>query len=72
MPSVAWIYAAMLAWFCSAVDTRDAVWLEHQRDAFMEVAGPHLRRAMATLRFTVQRTRDTLRLRRSAIYEHGG
>jgi hypothetical protein len=35
---------------------RDAVWMEEHRTSFMEVAGPHLRRIFATLRYTVQRT----------------
>lgn len=51
---------------------RDAVWLEEHRVAFMETAGPHLRRAFATLHYTVQRTSDALPLAKSAIFGHGG
>jgi hypothetical protein len=51
---------------------RTAVWTEEQFAAFMEVAEPHLRRVAATLRYTLQRTRDALQLHRSMVTYHEG
>ncbi len=50
----------------------DAVWFAEQREAFMESAGPHLRRGFATLLYTVQRTTDMLRLRTAQVFQVRG